>query len=218
MNRTIYVAGVNRKHLAAAVEHIPYWLLSVTLLRRYPSWLSQYMTKHRKVRWDPGTFSDDPVSYSTYRSFIDRYVRSQDEYFQYDEIGDHESTAWYLKDMRRKGYSPIPILQPGGDESMMWTEDQLGIGSLVMMNDQERILYLNHLFYDVPELETFAHCHLLGMKNHEWFSPYYSAFEGDNTTWVRGAQYKENPGILNEYGEQWIPFKAREFVQLAIGF
>jgi hypothetical protein len=59
------MAGVNRKHLAKAAESIPYWLLSATLLRKYPSWIEQYMTKDRRVRWDAGTFSDDPISYAT---------------------------------------------------------------------------------------------------------------------------------------------------------
>lgn len=111
INRLIYLAGVNRKHLAVAAEEVPAWLLSVTLLRKYPSWLESYLTKHRSVRWDPGTFSHDPVSYGTYRDYLYNHAKPHHTYLQYDEIGDPEATAYYLQDMRKRGMKPIPILQ-----------------------------------------------------------------------------------------------------------
>lgn len=45
MKRLIYMAVINRKHLAAAAQGVPYWLLSATLLRKYPDWIEPYMTK-----------------------------------------------------------------------------------------------------------------------------------------------------------------------------
>jgi hypothetical protein len=219
MNRIIYVAGVNRKHLAAsAASNVPYWLLSVTLLRKYPSWLSGYITPDRRVLWDPGSFSEDPVSYSYFRSYLDRYARKQDGYFQYDEIGDPEVTAWYLSDMRRRGYDPIPILQPGGDETLLTREKMVGIGGLIKCfpNESEQMKYLDHLFYDN---NVTAQCHLMGMLQHKYFAPYKRATRGDNTSWIPRDDWNRQKTIeewMKEYGDQWIPFEPRTEVQMRL--
>jgi hypothetical protein len=216
MKRIIYVAGVNRKNLAVQASSVPYWLLSVTLLRKYPTWLDQYLT-NRKVMWDPGTFSEDAISYQGYRRYIDRYVRSKDEYLQYDEIGDAEITAWYLKDMRKRGYAPIPILQ-GEANSLLTTETLVAIGGLVPMPDDVRKRHLDSIFYDN---KVTARIHLLGMIKHEWFAPYETAVQGDNTSWIPRSQWNRQKTIeqwMKEYGEQWIPHLPRELVQLAMGF
>jgi hypothetical protein len=216
MNRIIYVAGVNRKNLAVQASSVPYWLLSVTLLRKYPTWLDQHLAK-RTILWDPGTFSEDSVSYSYYRTYIDRYMRSKDRYFQYDEIGDAEATAWYLQDMRKRGYQPIPILQ-GNAFHLLKTENVIAIGGLVRFTDEARVKYLDEIFYDH---KPTALIHLLGMVKHEWFEPYEKAVQGDNTSWIPRSEWNRRKTIdewMLEYGEQWIPFKSREFVQMAIGF
>jgi hypothetical protein len=212
MKRFIYVAGVNRKHLAAAANECPYWLLSVTLLRKYPSWLTGYLQR-RTVIWDPGTFSEDAVAYHRYRSYLDRYARSQDEYLQYDEIGDPEATAWYLQDMRRRGYNPIPVLQPGGDVQLL-QEKRVAIGGTVPMTAEQRRAYLDHLFYDH---DVRASVHILGMWRPEWFEPYAQAVSGDSTTWIPRSEYNRRKTIeewLQGYGEQWIPFKPRTELQM----
>lgn len=90
--RTIYFAGINRKHLASAADGVPYWLLSATLLRKYPGWIESYMTRQRLVRWDPGTFSKEAISYHAYRSFLHEHAKPWHSYLQYDEIGDAEAT------------------------------------------------------------------------------------------------------------------------------
>lgn len=216
MNRTIYVAGVNRKHLAAAADSIPYWLLSATLLRKYPNWLDNRL-KGRKVRWDPGTFSEESISYTKYRSMIDRYFRSTDDYLQYDEIGDEEATAFYLRDMRRRGYKPIPVMQ-GKAYHLLRQEPLVAIGGLVKMEDEARRRYLDEIFYDHKPVSQI---HLLGMLKHEWFAPYEKAVCGDNTSWIPRSEWNRKKSIevwMKEYGEQWIPFMPREFVQMAMGF
>jgi hypothetical protein len=211
VKRIIYVAGINRKHLAAHMDKIPYWLLSATLLRKYPAWIDLYM-RNRSVIWDPGTFSEDCISYQGYRSYIDRNVKSKQLYMQYDEIGNPEVTEWYLKDMRKRGYNPIPILQPNGNESMLKTERLVCIGGLVPMQPTQRVNYLDRILTN----EVKAKVHLLGMIKHQWFSPYLNAVQGDNTTWVRGAAYKNNPDIIKNYGEQWVPHKVNKILQLAL--
>ncbi|WP_438446843.1 hypothetical protein [Gorillibacterium sp. sgz5001074] len=216
MKRIIYVAGVNRKHLAQQADHVPFWLLSATLLRRYPSWLAQYV-QNRKIIWDPGTFSEDPVSYSYYRSFIDRYVKSKDQYLQYDEVGDSESTAFYLQDMRKRGYNPMPVLQ-GDAYYLLRQEPMVAIGGLVRMGDDERKKYLDEIFYDH---RPSARIHLLGMKDPDWFAPYMEAVQGDNTTWIPRSEWNRKKLVsewLKDYGEQWIPYQPREFVQMVMGF
>ncbi len=216
MKRIIYVAGVNRKHLAAAADTCPYWLLSVTLLRKYPSWLNGYL-HNRTVLWDPGTFSEDAISYQGYRAYIDRYMRSKDRYLQYDEIGDPEATHWYLQDMRKRGYKPVPIMQ--GDMFHLLRMNQLvAIGGLVRMNDDERRRYLDEIFYDHKPV---AQIHMLGMMKREWFAPYKTAVQGDNTSWIPRSDWNRQKSIeewMKEYGEQWIPYEPRDFVQMAIGF
>lgn len=214
MKRTIYVAGINRKHLAAQASSIPYWLLSVTLLRKYPSWLHQHV-RNRMVLWDPGTFSEDPVSYSYYRAYIDRYIRSTDEYLQYDEIGDSEATSWYLQDMRKRGYNPTPILQ-GNAFHLLKSEKKIAIGGLVRLSNEERVRYLDHIFYDY---KPSAEIHLLGMKNKAWFEPYAQAVQGDNTSWIPRSKWNRKKSIeewMLEYGEQWMPYKERQLRQLAL--
>lgn len=216
MNRIIYVAGVNRKHLAEAADSVPYWLLSATLLRNYPSWLDNRL-KGRKVRWDPGTFSEDAICYTKYRSMIDRFFRSSDDYLQYDEIGDEEATAWYLRDMRRRGYKPIPVLQ-GKAFHLLRQEPLVAIGGLVRLQDAQRRSYLDEIFYDHKPVSMI---HLLGMIKHEWFEPYETATCGDNTSWIPRDAWNRKKSIeewMKEYGVQNIPFKPRNMVQMALGF
>lgn len=214
MNRIIYVAGVNRKNLANQASSVPYWLLSVTLLRKYPDWLAQHLN-NRVVMWDPGTFTEDCVSYSYYRTYIDRYMRSQDQYLQYDEIGDPEATAWYLQDMRKRGYRPIPIMQ-GDAYHLLQNEPMLAIGGLVHMKDRDRRRYLDSIFYDH---KPTARIHLLGMIKHEWFAPYKNAVQGDNTSWIPRDAWNRKKSIdewMLEYGEQWIPYVKRNEYQMAM--
>lgn len=214
MKRIIYVAGVNRKHLAEQASSVPYWLLSATLLRKYPSWLELYM-RNRTVIWDPGTFTEDCISYQGYRAFIDRHVKSRHQYMQYDEIGNPEATAFYLKDMRSRGYLPIPILQPGGDERMLQTEPLLFIGGLVPMNALSRTQYLDSLLRG----SVRAKLHLLGMMRHEWFAPYSAAVQGDNTSWIPRSEWnrrKTTAEWMLEYGEQWVPYQPHKTVQLTL--
>lgn len=212
MNRIIYVAGVNRKNLALQASSVPYWLLSVTLLRKYPTWLDQHLA-NRTILWDPGTFSQDAISYQGYLRYIDRYMKSKDRYLQYDEIGDAEMTAFYLKDMRKRGYDPIPILQGKANE-LLHTEKLVAIGGLVPMNDFNRMNYLDDIFY---KHNPTAQIHLLGMIKHEWFEPYKTAVQGDNTSWIPRSEWNRRKTIeqwMKEYGEQWIPYIPQKELQL----
>jgi hypothetical protein len=214
MKRIIYVAGVNRKHLAEHASGVPYWLLSATLLRKYPSWLESYM-RQRVVIWDPGTFSEDCISYQGYRTFLDRHAKSRHTFMQYDEIGDHEVTSWYLKDMRRRGYNPLPILQPGGDLNLLQHDGLVCIGGMVRMKEEERMRYLDSLLLQPHR----AKVHLLGMMQHEWFAPYLSAVSGDCTSWIPRSKWNRRKTAaewMKEYGEQWIPHKPRQAVQMAL--
>lgn len=214
MERIIYVAGVNRKHLAEQASSVPYWLLSATLLRKYPSWLEPYM-RNRAVIWDPGTFTEDCISYQGYRAYIDRHAKSKHMYMQYDEIGNPEATAWYLQDMRRRGYNPVPILQPGGDTRLLQTEQLVFIGGTVRMSEEERIRYLDGLLCGPVR----ARVHLLGMMLPKWFAPYNAAVQGDNTSWIPRSEWNRRKTVaewMQEYGKQWIPPEPRRSVQLAL--
>lgn len=215
MERIIYVAGVNRKHLAAATAEVPYWLLSATLLRKYPSWLESYMTKDRQIRWDPGTYSDDPISYQYYRKYLYLNAKPHHTYLQYDEIGDEEATAWYLRDMRRRGMSPIPVLQ-GRMFYLLRQEPIVAIGGLVPMNDDTRRRYLDEIFYDHRPV---GKVHLLGMIKKEWYAPYGEATDGDNSSWIPRDEWARKKSIdewMQEYGEQWIPHVPRQFIQMSL--
>lgn len=214
MRRIIYVAGVNRKHLAEQASGVPYWLLSATLLRKYPSWLEPYL-RHRTVIWDPGTFSEDCISYQGYRAYLDRHAKSRHTYMQYDEIGDPAATAWYLQDMRRRGYNPVPILQPGGDVSLLQRNGLVCIGGMVRMRDDERMRYLDSLLLNPIR----AQVHLLGMIRPEWFEPYSAVVQGDNTSWIPRDKWNRRLSVeewMTKYGEQLIPHRPRETVQLSL--
>lgn len=226
MKRTIYVAGVNTRKLAASVAHCPYWLLSVTLVRAkktmFREWLFPYLDEPmadgslRHVIWDPGTFSDDAVSYQTYRRIVD-YIRERwphHEYLQYDEIGDPEATAFYLEDMRRRGYDPIPVLTVGGDKSLL-REPRVMVGGVARMGPKVRRAYLDHLFDGfTPAPDQYVH--LLGMSQKPWFHE-YQATGGDSTTWIPRAPYNRrltiDEWVARDYGEQDIPYIGRTAAQ-----
>ncbi|WDL96387.1 hypothetical protein [Alicyclobacillus sp. ALC3] len=215
MQRRIYVAGINTRKLRDAADSVPYWLLSATLLRQkhgLPSWLVSHL-ENRVLMWDPGTFTEDCISYHGYRAFIDRWARSRDEYLQYDEIGDPDATAFYLHDMRKRGYDPIPVLQPGGDASIL-SEPRAAIGGTVPMGADDRAAYLDELFYHSGVAIT-GRIHLLGMWRPEWFRPYFAG-SGDSTTWIPRAPYNRQMSIpewLEQYGEQNIPYVRRDSIQ-----
>ncbi|PWK03949.1 hypothetical protein [Tumebacillus permanentifrigoris] len=210
MKRTIYVAGVNRKHLAAAASSCRFWLLSVTLIRKrggeIPDWLRPYHADpERRFRFDPGTFSEGPVSYQTYRLFLDRWCRPQDDYLQYDEIGDPEATAWYLKDMRRRGYDPIPVLQPGGD-TILLREPKVAIGGLLSLREEVRMLYLDRLLHGPNK--PAGEVQLLGIGKQDWYERYDVATSGDCTSWIPRSEWNRRKSIeqwMEHFGEVEIP-------------
>lgn len=172
------------------------------------------MTRHRAVRWDPGTFSEDAISYRGYRDYIHRHAKPWHDYLQYDEIGDAEATAWYLQDMRRRGMNPIPILQ-GNAFHLLQTEQHIAIGGLVRMPDVARANYLDEVFY---QHKPACRIHLLGMMQHKWFAP-YKAVEGDNTSWIPRDEWNRRKSIdewLIEYGEQWVQYQPREMYQMKL--
>lgn len=219
MKRTIYVAGVNRKHLAAAAAVCPYWLLSVTLLIKQglslPEWLLPYL-KDRHLLYDPGTFSDGAVSYQTYRRFLEKWLRKNDTYLQYDEVGDPEATAWYLQDMRRRGFKPIPVLQPGGDLELL-KEPHLALGGLVRMDDVARSVYLDRLLHG--ERKPEGKVHLLGIGKHEVYERYGAATHGDCTSWIPRSEWNRRKSIaewMRGFGEVDIAYRPPEGTQMEL--
>lgn len=164
------------------------------------------MTHKRLVRWDPGTFSNDAISYKTYRTFLHEHTKPWHSYLQYDEIGDAEATGWYLQDMRRRGMNPIPIMQNGAFH-MLEQENHIAVGGLVPMGKHERREYLDEIF-----LHRKAQCkiHLLGMVQPEWYAPYERAREGDNTGWIPRAPWNRKRSI-----EEWFAgFYGRQFIRV----
>ncbi|WP_379143564.1 hypothetical protein [Paenibacillus sp. sgz500992] len=110
---------------------------------------------------------------------------------------------------------PVPILQPGGDESMLQTESLLFIGGLVPMNELSRMQYLDGLLSS----SIRAKLQLLGMMRHEWFAPYSAAILGDNTSWIPRSEWnrrKTPEEWMREYGEQWVLHQPRKTVQLTL--
>lgn len=205
---------MNTKKLAQAANICPYWLLSVTLLRKrdgdLPEWLKPYL-KNRRVLWDPGTFSENHISYKMYLNFIDRHVKENHEYLQYDEIGSPEATEFYLNDMRRRGYNPIPVLQPGG----FVDEPRMAVGGLVGMSQEKREKYLDYLFY---QKKIKGKAHLLGMGQEKWFKK-YPAISGDSTTWIPYHPYNRRKSIeewLENYGEMDIEYEPPKFNQITL--
>lgn len=210
MRRTIYVAGINTWTRLPALSVCNYWLLSVTQVRTragIPKQLQPYLPG-RKIIWDPGTFSDNAISYLNYRRFIEDHVRPEHDYLQYDEIGDPEATAWYLADMRRRGFNPIPILQPGGSEAL-FDEPRLAIGGIARKSWswKMRFDYLDKLFYPPTGPRKVNWVHLLGMGRREVFERYPAA-SGDATTWIPRQKPHRRKSIaewMEQYGEQDIP-------------
>lgn len=189
-----------------------YWLLSVTHVRTrrgIPEQLRPYL-RGRKILWDPGTFSDEAISYLNYRRFIEAYVLPEHDYLQYDEIGDPEATEWYLKDMRRRGFNPIPILQPGSSPEL-FNEPRLAIGGVARptWSHEQRIAYLDSLFYPETGPRKVGWVHLLGLGSRDIFERYPAA-SGDATTWLpRQEPHRRRPisEWMKEYGEVDIPLR-----------
>lgn len=173
------------------------------------SWIEPYL-HGRQVMFDPGTFSRGAVSYLDYRRFIEDYQPSL--YLQYDEIGDPEATAWYLSDMRRRDFAPIPIMQPGADPTMLDTEPKLALGGLAVMSKPKRQEYLDSLFYPNGELRKVGWVHLLGISPEQWFER-YPASSGDSTTWLPRNKWNRHKSLdewVQWYGERDIPFIGQE--------
>ena len=129
MMRTLYVAGVNTRPLAASANACDSWLLSYTLLARVADWIAPWMRPYlepRRIIWDPGTFSNHAATYAQYLAFLDAIGRDTGTYLQYDVVGDARQTAHYLEDMRNRGYDPVPILQPGGDAIILQARTNAG--------------------------------------------------------------------------------------------
>ncbi|MNC26573.1 hypothetical protein D3C75_747110 [compost metagenome] len=117
--------------------------------------------------------------------------------------------------MRRRGYKPIPVLQPGGDAGLLQREELVCIGGLVRMSDTSRMHYLDKILNS----DVNAKVHLLGMIKEEWFSPYSCAFQGDNTSWIPRSEWNRRKSIeewLKLYGERWIPYQPRDLIQLTM--
>lgn len=202
MKRTIYVSGINTKSQAHQAQVIPFWLLSVAEMRTYPKWLDLYVT-NRSVVWSAGGAEIERPDYWSYLSYIDEHVMGHHAYLQYDDFCNADATTWYLKDMRRRGYKPIPILQPGGNSMLLHFEDLVFMSGLPEMNDMERSAYLDkHLMVGIR-----AKVHLLGINDARWFVPYSSAIQGDHRIIANHrfwGHHRRERSI--KFGEQWIPY------------
>lgn len=211
LKRIIYVAGVNNWNRLQELSVCPYWLLSVTLIRRKNGGVSPKLLPYFNrinILFDPGTFSYDSVSYLNYRRFLEEYAQPHHQYLQYDEIGDPEATAWYLQDMRRRGFNPIPILTPGGDPSML-SLPVVAVGGVAKMSRKQRFEYLDSLFYPNGVLRKTYRVHLLGLGHEDYFRR-YPATSGDSTTWIPRQEPHRRKSIaewMKSYGEQYIPFE-----------
>ncbi|MDN4090876.1 hypothetical protein [Paenibacillus polymyxa] len=140
--------------------------------------------------------------YQSYLSYIDAHVLSQHSYLQYDDFRDPNATTWYLKDMRQRGYNPLPILQPGGNNMLLHTEDIVFMSGLLQMDDMERSVYLDkHLMVGIR-----AKVHLLGIKDTHWFAPYAAAIQGDHSFRGDHSFWRHRRERSVEFGEQWIPY------------
>lgn len=72
MRRALYVAGINRKHLAEAADSCPYWLLSVSLMPR--TLLDATCTRiHLLGVGDPYWFRRYPVASGDSTTWIPRF-------------------------------------------------------------------------------------------------------------------------------------------------
>jgi hypothetical protein len=112
--------------------------------------------------------------------------------------------------------NPIPVLQ-GDAFHLLRNEPIVAVGGLVFMNDEQRRRYLDEIFYDH---KPFGKIHLLGMIQHKWFEPYLAA-EGDNTSWIPRSEWNRKKSLeewLREYGEQWVEYIPRDYVQMNLRF
>ncbi len=209
--RVIYVAGVNRKHLAEQADCCGYWLLSFgSLPKRWPEWLDSYL-QGRMVLWDPGTFSPEPPTYERYLSLLHEHARPQDEALAYDVIGDGERTAWYLADMQRRGLAVVPVWQRGMGPELL-SLPRCAVGGLVPRTPRQRVAVLRQLFW-LPDgqLRPVGRVHLLGMGSYDLLRQ-VPAYSGDSRSWLAPWAWNRSrtpEEWMSRYGEQEVPLAAQ---------
>lgn len=208
---------MNREHNSEWADSCPLWLLSVTLNRRknglWPEWMMKHITPERKIIFDAGFSEKNRVTFENYLQFIKDNARPQDEYLQYDIIGDPVETAKYLEIMLQRGFKPIPIFQKGGDREILHLP-KVAIGGLVRLSEKERISRLDDIFFNKGVGAT-TETHALGMWRESFFNR-YPLNRGDSSEWIRNVVDKRRSNWqtpMSDYGVKDYEYKTKTMIQ-----
>lgn len=205
MQRTIYVAGIDRKRFAELADPVDAWLLNVGYLKNLPLWMLPHLPG-RRILWDCGAFTvvpDRRVTPEEYKAYMTHHHRPGMRWLSFDVIGDPEATLWHLADMQAGGFPVIPVWHRGMPADALRGAD-VAIGGLVPLAMEQRFALLDWVY---TEVRPQGHIHLLGMDNPEIFGR-YPVRSGDSTSWLPHHRfgYEAGPeGLRQRYGDVDIP-------------
>jgi len=156
---------------------------------------------------DSGAFSawksGKNVTLDGYCKFVESLPFAPLFYFTLDVIGDPIATMRNYHEMRRRGFSPVPVFTPGAPiehlEEYYETSEILGCGGLTNKVGQESLQYLQR----IVRASKGRKMHLLGYTKPQLVK-HFKPFSCDSSSWCRAQRYGHMDVYLGrgEYG-QW---------------
>lgn len=173
----------------------PRLLLSYFYFKNKP--LKQYI---EKIGYKPDEILLDSGAYSAWTkgkgiALTDymKYIKENEEfisgYINLDVFGDNEMSYDYYKIMKRKGFSPIPVVQYGANEEY-WLkkyldegETYIALGGTVpIVNKAEVSTWVRLMCWQYPEVKF----HLLGSSSRKILD-HCDIYSVDSSTWFMNA-------------------------------
>jgi len=141
----------------------------------YSLWSAQL--KGKKVR---------DITLDEYCSFIQRHHSILEGYFVLDVVGDHQATMHNLKEMEKRGLTPIPVYHMGTpieelDRLVAIGYPVIGLGGTVGKSLMDKMAFFQKVFTRHP-MQAF---HGLGVSLVELLAT-FKFFSADSRTWLNG--------------------------------
>lgn len=208
----VYLAGgetTKRDLLVASKAGAKYVLFSYRRTRGRNAWRNYLREFGLRMILDSAAFSFysegyRPTEYDldSYATFILENEEYIDHYFNMDVIGDWKASQANLKYLQeRHGLDPIPVYHSGEpieilEKLVSHGYPVIGLGGLAIstLSDQERVCFLDMVFYRYPD-QAF---HALGISKVQLLQS-YPFFSSDSSSWIR-VRHKDI--ILTKNGQR----------------
>lgn len=148
-----------------------------------------------KIFLDSGAFQawkkEIQIDIKDYMDFVEENKDIIHTYSLYDVIGDPKKTEENYLKMKKEGFNPFPIYQPGMDPDM-YQDQYVGLGGLVPLNFKQKVKL-------IKKYSMKKHLHIFGVNNLELLRLFPQTQSADASSWLNGSKFGE---VFTEMGRR----------------